>query len=115
MALIPLVLLGGAVGAIVRFLIGRALNGTHPWGTFAVNVTGAGLLGLLAGLGNRLPQELLVLLGTGLCGALTTWSTLATEIVALPRWRGLTYAASTVACGLATASLGWWLAGLTGR
>jgi CrcB protein len=107
MALAALVLLGGAAGAVIRYLVGRALNAGIPWGTFAVNVGGAALLGGLVGA--NLPAPLLALLGSGLCGALTTWSTLSTEIVALGRWRGSAYGLATVACGLVAAGGGWWL------
>jgi CrcB protein len=105
MALAALVLLGGAAGAVIRYFIGRALNAAVPWGTFAVNITGAALLGGLVGA--DISVELLALLGSGLCGALTTWSTLATEIVALGRWRGWAYGVATVACGLLAAGGGW--------
>jgi fluoride exporter len=53
-----LVVLGAAVGAPLRYLVGRAVQARHhsvfPWGTFAVNITGSLILGLLAGLGAAL-------------------------------------------------------------
>lgn len=107
MALLAVVMVGGAAGAVIRYLIGRALNGDHPWGTLVVNLGGAWLLGTLLGLGPHLGRLAFAFLGTGLCGALTTWSTLATELVALPRRRAVGYGAVTLAGGLAAVTLGW--------
>jgi fluoride exporter len=73
---IGIALLGGA-GAVARFLLdgavaARAGHG-FPWGTLAVNLSGAFLLGLLTGA--ALSGDGLRLLGTGLLGAYTTFST----------------------------------------
>jgi CrcB protein len=108
MLLVGLVMLGGSAGAVTRYVIGRALNGRHPWGTLAVNVVGAGLLGALVGVGPQLSHAMFALLGTGLCGALTTWSTLATELVALPRRAAIAYGLVTISGGLTTTWLGWY-------
>ena len=72
-----LVALGAAVGAPLRYTAGRLLDGRLPWGTVAVNLVGSFLLGLLAGLG--LAGSGLALLGTGFCGALTTYSSFAVQ------------------------------------
>ncbi|MBY6276322.1 fluoride efflux transporter FluC [Symbiobacterium thermophilum] len=79
------ILLGvaGAAGAVARLLVGgwaRGRSGPRPfpWGTFAVNVTGAFLLGLVTGLGTGrglLSAEVKLVLGTGFLGAYTTFST----------------------------------------
>lgn len=75
------VALGGAVGAVGRYLAGRWLPPRYgvPWGTLLVNVLGSFVLGLVLGAG--LPNWLTVLLGTGFCGALTTFSTFSVELV----------------------------------
>lgn len=112
MALLAVVMLGGAVGAVTRYLVSRALLGRLPWGTLTVNIFGAGLLGLLVGLGDRLPDIAFALLGSGLCGALTTWSTLAVELAELPRHRAITYGVVSIAGGLLAAAFGWELAAM---
>ena len=72
---------GGAVGALLRVALARAYVSGHadwPWVTFAVNLAGAFLLGYFATrLQERLPLSAYrrPLLGTGFCGALTTFST----------------------------------------
>src|SRR5215212_5571275 len=78
---------GGFVGATARALVVEALpheSGQWPWGTFAVNVAGAFALGYFATrLHERLPLSAYrrPLLGTGFCGALTTFSTMQLELV----------------------------------
>jgi CrcB protein len=80
---------GGFVGAPSRYLLDRAVNrrveSDLPWGTFLVNVSGSFVLGLLTGLslGNHLSPEAKALLGTGFCGAYTTFSTFTFETVRL--------------------------------
>lgn len=121
---IVLVLLGGAVGAVGRFLVDRAVNGRlaertadgrHlPWGTFLVNIVGSLLLGVLAGTAGHLPGWIGPLVGTGFCGALTTYSTFTHETFRLAeapdgRGRAITYAVVTLAAGLCAATLGWLL------
>lgn len=72
------VAVGGAVGAVLRHLASRPPLGPFR-GVLAVNVAGAAGLGVLVGLADTLAPWLFLLLGTGLCGALTTWSTLAVQ------------------------------------
>jgi fluoride exporter len=78
---------GGALGAIARIGVAQAFPptpGYWPWATFAVNITGALLLGyFLTRLQERLPVSTLrrPLLATGLCGALTTFSTVQIELL----------------------------------
>nr|WP_205861638.1 fluoride efflux transporter CrcB [Planosporangium flavigriseum] len=109
-----LVALGAAVGAPLRYLVDRAIQGRHdslfPWGTFAVNVVGSFLLGLLAAAALHTSAPIMALLGTGLCGALTTYSTFGYETVRLLRGRArllavLNVVASIVA-GLGAAAAG---------
>ena len=82
-----LVALGAAVGAPLRFLIDRAMRARHgdrfPWGTLIVNVAGSLLLGFVAGL--PATPGVTALVGTGFCGALTTYSTFGYETLRLAR------------------------------
>jgi fluoride exporter len=80
-----LVVLGAAVGAPLRYLADRAVQSRHrspfPWGTLTVNVAGSAVLGFLTAL--PAGPAWTALLGTGFCGALTTYSTLGYETVRL--------------------------------
>jgi fluoride exporter len=108
-----LVALGAAVGAPLRYLADRALGGRRfPLGIFAVNVVGSFILGLLvAGADSgAVPGGVATVLGTGFCGALTTYSTFGLDTVRLiadgaVRTAVLNVAASVVA-GLAAALAG---------
>jgi len=112
-----LVALGAAVGAPLRYLVDRVVQARHdslfPWGTFVVNVTGSLILGLLAGGANAhaVPGKALALLGTGLCGALTTYSTFGYETLRLLEDRARLYAvlntAASVVTGLSAAFAGF--------
>ncbi|NJQ03548.1 fluoride efflux transporter CrcB [Streptomyces zingiberis] len=113
-----LVAVGAAVGAPLRYLTDRAVQARHetefPWGTVTVNLVGSLALGLItgaaaAGTGSAGTG---LLLGTGLCGALTTYSTFSYETLRLAeRGRGALAAAnllgSTVAGLGAFASASW--------
>jgi fluoride exporter len=106
---------GGALGALARAALGRALAvepGAWPWATFLVNVAGAALLGwAVTRLQERLPLSAYrrPFLGTGVCGALTTFSTLQVELLGmLDAGRvGLAaaYAAASLAAGFAALHL----------
>lgn len=115
-----LVLLGGAVGAPARYLVDRWVQSRHasvlPWGTFAVNAAGSVVLGLAAGAVSAAdgPDWALTLVGTGFCGALTTFSTFGYETVRLAEDGAVPAAAVNVvgSVGVAVAGCagGWWVA-----
>lgn len=78
--------LGSAIGGVARFLLSKAIDkcflSSFPWGTFAVNVTGCLIIGLLYGLidkGNMTSENLRLFLTVGFCGGFTTFSTFAHE------------------------------------
>jgi fluoride exporter len=99
-----LVFLGGTVGAPARYLIDRHIQRRHdsvfPWGTLAVNVLGCLILGLLTGAGRSLPREVVVFAGTGICGALTTFSTFGYETTRLLEEGSLLEAGLNAVAGL---------------
>lgn len=108
-----LVIIGAAVGAPLRYLTDRAVQARHdsvfPWGTFTVNVSGCLVLGLLTGAvaAGAASSHLQLLLGTGLCGALTTYSTFSYETLRLAEGGARFYAAAnavaSVVAGLGAA------------
>jgi fluoride exporter len=97
---------GGFIGAVARAELGEALASggpAWPWATFAANVLGAFLLGYFATrLQERLPLSAYrrPFLGTGICGALTTFSTMQIELL-----RMLDAGRVGLALGYAVASL----------
>ncbi|MEV2236788.1 fluoride efflux transporter CrcB [Micromonospora sp. NPDC049891] len=115
-----LVALGAALGAPLRYLVDRAVQAHHdsvfPWGTFTVNVVGSLVLGVLIGGAavGAVPGSLVALLGVGLCGALTTYSTFGYETIRLfedgARFHALVNAGVSVVAALGAAFLGVTLA-----
>jgi CrcB protein len=106
----------GAIGAVLRYLvdglIGDRSDSVLPWGILAVNVSGSFVLGLVTGLAlhhglGRTPR---IVIGTGFCGAFTTFSTFAYESVRLletgRRREALANVTLSLALGLAAAAAG---------
>ena len=116
--IVLLVAVGAAVGAPLRYLVDRAVQARHdslfPWGTFVVNAAGSFLLGGLVATSLHTPAPVMAALGTGLCGALTTYSTFGYETVRLLQDRArlfaLINAAASIIAGLGAAGLGTALA-----
>ncbi|MFB6943601.1 MULTISPECIES: fluoride efflux transporter CrcB [unclassified Streptomyces] len=113
-----LVIVGAAVGAPLRYLTDRAVQSRHdtvfPWGTLAVNVSGSLVLGLLTGAATAgaATSHLQLLLGTGLCGALTTYSTFSYETLRLAEDGARFYAAANILASV-VAGLGAAFAGVS--
>lgn len=109
-----LVALGGGMGAALRFLLGGWAAAAFPpgfaWGTWIINLLGSFLLGwLVARLGGT-GEPLRLLLGVGVLGGFTTFSTFSVELVAMIN-RGeaglaMVYAGSSLAGGVVLAALG---------
>ncbi len=120
--LIAGLLVAGAAGAPARYLVDRAVSrhgrGLLPLGTLVVNVTGSLILGVLAGLAlyHGLTATPKMILGTGFCGAYTTFSTFTYDTVALADAGDHRPAARNVVLSLvlptAAAAVGMALAGL---
>lgn len=101
-----LVIGGAAVGAPLRYLSDRAIQSRHdtvfPWGTLAVNVIGSLILGVVTGAvtaGGASPQVQLAV-GTGFCGALTTYSTFSYETLRLLEDDARLFAAANVVASI---------------
>ncbi|TSB24046.1 CrcB family protein [Streptomyces sp. NBC_01525] len=111
-----LVIAGAAVGAPLRYLTDRAVQARHdsvfPWGTFIVNVSACVILGLITG---AVSSQVQLTLGTGLCGALSTYSTFSYETLRLAedgaRFLAVANVVAQLVAGLGAAFLGAALAG----
>jgi len=98
---------GGFIGAVARGALAQGLIARAdqwPWATFIVNLLGAALLGyFITRLQERLPPSLYqrAFLGTGICGALTTFSTVMIELAQMIEGGHLALAAGYAAASLA--------------
>lgn len=108
---------GAALGAPARYLTNLAVQAHHdsvmPWGTLTVNVVGSLILGLLVGVdvNHHVPPAVVAGVGTGFCGALTTYSTFSYETLRLVEDGAWFYAtantAMSLAAGIGAAVLGY--------
>lgn len=99
-------LAAAAAAALGRAVVGRRLNGTFPWGTWTVNVSGSFALALVA----HRSAFVATVVGAGLLGTWTTFSSFARDAVALweraHRAAALVYVVSTVVACVGVAWLG---------
>ncbi len=100
---------GAAVGAPLRFALGRRYDGVLPWGTLAVNVAASFVLGLCVGW--SLDGNAFALVGVGFCGGMSTYSSFAAQTRDLGARSGAAYAVLTLGLGLAAVSIGYLVAG----
>lgn len=98
-----LVFIGGGLGSIARFSLGRwvqiNLNTVFPWGTLAVNIASCFILGLIVGLFSQkvfTNPEIRLLVGTGFCGGFSTFSTFSMETLELFKTGETLYASAYV-------------------
>lgn len=109
------VALGAAVGAPMRYWTDRVVRAHHdtvfPWGTLAVNLAASLVLGGLAAASRQLSPQVSTLLGTGFCGALSTYSTFSYEnqqlLIDGARFSAVLNVALSVVAGIGAAALGW--------
>lgn len=110
-------IIAGGIGAVLRYAIDDAVRRRWPTAfpapTFAINVTGSLVIGLVAGLVlyRAASPDWQAVIGTGFCGGYTTFSTSVVETVRLggrrgPVYAGLTFAGSVGACAVGLA-IGW--------
>lgn len=110
-----LIALGAGVGAPARYLTDRAVQSRYrtlfPWGTVTVNILASLLLGVITGAG--LGADATLLVGTGFCGALSTYSAFSYETLRLSqrgaRWLAAGNVGLSLAGGIGAATVGWWL------
>ena len=109
---------GGALGAVVRYLVsigaGRAFGTDFPWGTLIINVTGSFLIGILTGLFAmkwNLPQAARIFLTVGICCGYTTFSTFSLDAWYLIE-RGQTVASAAYMIASVVLSVGALIAAL---
>jgi len=113
---------GGAAGAVARYLLGvqafRTLGSAWPYGTFAANILGGFLMGMLAGLlahrGGGDQEKWRLLLGVGVLGGFTTFSAYSLEVALMVEKRAWTqaalYSVGSVLCSVAALFAGLMLA-----
>lgn len=101
------VAVGAAIGAPLRYVLGHYFDEGLPLGTVAVNVVGSFLLGWFSAL--AFSDHAMAFLGTGFCGALTTYSAFVVQTHDLGPRRGATNVLLTVVPSLALCTLGFWL------
>jgi fluoride exporter len=116
------VLVAGAVGAPTRYLLDGLVqdrtSGAFPWGTFVVNMSGSFVLGVLTGLVlyHAFPSTPKIILGTGFCGAYTTFGTWTFESIRLveegAHREAIANVAASLIIGLGAAGAGLALASL---
>lgn len=119
--MIGIVGLGGVLGTLLRYYLGKwvtSKTGTRfPWGTWIINLSGSMLLGVLSALhtGQAIPEWCWLMLGTGFCGAYTTFSTFGYETITLIgnglKRQAAVYVLSSVVIGILCAWLGMRIVG----
>ena len=111
--------LGGAVGSIARYHVGRLVAArapAFPWGTLIVNVVGSFLMGVLLALAlrGRVSEPVRLALGAGVLGGFTTYSSFNGETLALAQdgayGKAGLYVAATLVGALVAGLIGWRLA-----
>lgn len=106
------VAIGGAAGSLLRFGCSRWLNGSFPYGTFAVNIAGSFLIGILwATLSKQSDEPARLFLITGFCGGFTTFSAFSLEGVQMLQQEKFAafflYTFATIIFGLAATYTGF--------
>ena len=113
--------IGGFLGSVARYYLAGVVQSRFlsnwPFGTFAVNMAGCFLIGIIFIVAERtiLSPEWRLFLATGLCGGLTTFSSFSLEMVNLLRGGQLLYALSYAALSLLLGLVAVWVGIAVGR
>lgn len=110
-----MIALGAAVGAPARYLTDRAVQSRHetvfPWGTLIVNVVASLIMGVVTGAAGNLSGPAASAIGTGFCGALSTYSTFSYEVMRLSsegaRFQAALNICISIVAGVGAAAFGW--------
>ncbi len=112
---VMLVGIGGALGSILRYLMGTSINkfyhGHFPMGTFVVNIIGCILIGLITAIiikQNIINSDLKMLLIVGFCGGFTTFSTFSQENIQLINSGHFSILALNIIASVSLGVLGVW-------
>lgn len=100
--------LGAGARYVLDIVLSRGREEAFPIGIFVVNVTGSFLLGIVTGLGSALSDSWLAIVGVGLLGGYTTFSTVSVDSVLLARrgrrdWAWLNLVGTFLVCAVAAA------------
>ena len=111
--MVLLVGVAGMLGVVARYLISSPFHGDAlPWATFAINIAGSFLLGVLVS-SHTFSEDLRTVAGVGFLGGFTTFSTFTVQafldVEAGEPVRALVYVAASVLVGLAAAAGGYYL------
>jgi len=117
MKALVLIFVGGGLGSVARFLLGRWVTGIHnlnfPLGTLAVNAVACFVLGLIVGFADHkqmLSADMRIFWAVGFCGGFSTFSTFSYETLLLFQqpalMSGIVYVLASVALCLAATALG---------
>jgi CrcB protein len=112
---IILVGVGGMVGSVTRYLVSQVIrHDSFPYATFAINIAGSLLIGIVMGIASRQANfdNWKLFLVTGICGGFTTFSAFAWENIQLMNQERygafVIYTGGTLVLGLGAAALGYW-------
>jgi len=109
-----MIALGAMVGAPARYLTDRAVQTRHgsgfPWGILSVNVAASLLLGGVTGAAAHIAPAIMALVGSGFCGALSTYSTFGYDVMRLTdqgaRLQAVLNVAVSLVAGIGAAAMG---------
>ncbi len=120
MKAVLLVFLGGGLGSAARYLLSRTINSAppgFPYGTFAVNIIGSLIIGVILGLvlkQHEPSSNATLFIATGFCGGFTTFSAFSYENVMFLKAGDyqtfLVYTLGSILLGLAAVFAGIWIA-----